>query len=177
MKIIDVLSCDSAIKSLDFTADHRYLIICSASSVICWDTLCLLVTWRIQQSGIGIHVSPNGCFAFDGPQVMRFEPETGRVLSTVQFSANVDELLVVKYNNEANIFVAKTKKVREIFCKKFFFENFFWIISKFLKDTDFSGNFRFFFLISSKLILSWKFRIFSKFNNTFFLKKLCSQIL
>uniref|UniRef100_A0A8R1IA34 WD repeat-containing protein 75 second beta-propeller domain-containing protein n=1 Tax=Caenorhabditis japonica TaxID=281687 RepID=A0A8R1IA34_CAEJA len=109
MKIIDVLDCEDDIIRLDFAADGRHLIVSTKKSVVCWDTLCLLLVWRIRQS-VGIHVSSVGSFAYDGAQVMRFDTETGRVLGSVQFSAPVDELIVIQHRQDALIYVAKTSK-------------------------------------------------------------------
>ncbi|PIC14317.1 hypothetical protein B9Z55_027263 [Caenorhabditis nigoni] len=109
MKIIDVLSCDDDILKVSFAADERHLIISTKKGVICWDTLCLLVVWRIQQR-VGIHVGYTGCYAFDGPQVMKFDAESGRVLETLQFSTPVEELIVVEKRQNAIVYVAKTAK-------------------------------------------------------------------
>ncbi|UMM14626.1 hypothetical protein L5515_002347 [Caenorhabditis briggsae] len=109
MKIIDVLSCDDDILKVSFAADERHLIISTKKGVICWDTLCLLVVWRIQQR-VGIHVGYTGCYALDGPQVMKFDAESGRVLETVQFSTPVEELIVVEKRQNAIVYVAKTAK-------------------------------------------------------------------
>ncbi|EGT58394.1 hypothetical protein CAEBREN_11068 [Caenorhabditis brenneri] len=109
MKVIDVLSCEDDIQKVEFAADGRHLIVSTKKGVVCWDTLCLLVVWRIQQS-VGIHVNSIGCFAFDGPQVMRFDAESGRVLETLKFSEDIDELIVIEQRKAALVYVAKTAK-------------------------------------------------------------------
>ncbi|EFP02718.1 hypothetical protein CRE_28295 [Caenorhabditis remanei] len=109
MKIIDVLSCEDDIQKVAFAADGRHLIVSTKKGVVCWDTLCLLVVWRIQQS-VGILVNSVGCFAIDSTQVMRFDAENGRVLETMQFSAPVDELIVIEQRKATLVYVAKTAK-------------------------------------------------------------------
>ncbi|CAI5437403.1 unnamed protein product [Caenorhabditis angaria] len=109
MKIIDVISCEDEVLKCEFYG--KYLIISHKKGVTCWDTVALLVIWRIQQR-VGLFVSEAaGCFAYDESQVMNFDAETGRVLKTIKFSTPVNDLIVLYLQKAKSlVYIAKTEK-------------------------------------------------------------------